>query len=450
MVRTPLWKLLFGFTAPVDRRAYVTAGVALMALKYALDALLVHQVTGAFLTPLAFFNPLLSQRLPEPTPPLLAASMAILALPFLWIGVSMSLRRAVDAGRSPWLAVLFLVPGLNYLGMLLLSVLPSRPPLQSQADPDQRGPAREFPAAMIGVALAAAIGVISVAFTALVSKSYGMSLFFLTPFAMGAGSSFVLNRARRHTVMQSLGVAMISVTMAALGMLLFALEGGICIAMAAPIAAVAASFGALIGREIAANTASRRAGAALLFLLPITSALEPSVRPSPLYEVSTSVEIDAPPEVVWQHVISFPELPAPDDLIFRIGIAYPLRARIEGSGVGAIRYCEFSTGPFVEPITRWDAPRTLSFAVSAQPPGMKEWSVYSVIHPPHLDSSIRSERGEFRLIRLEGNRTRLEGSTWYRLGLSPAPYWRLWSEPMLHDIHARVLNHVKALSESRG
>src|SRR3989442_11978283 len=31
-------------------------------------------------------------------------------LPFLWIGVAMTLRRVVDAGRSPWLALAFFVP----------------------------------------------------------------------------------------------------------------------------------------------------------------------------------------------------------------------------------------------------------------------------------------------------------------------------------------------------
>jgi len=39
--------------------------------------------------------------------------------------------------------------------------------------------------------------------------------------------------------------------------------------------------------------------------------------------------------------------------LFRLGFASPQYARIEGTGVGAIRYCVFSTGPFVEPITAW-------------------------------------------------------------------------------------------------
>ena len=50
---------------------------------------------------------------------------------------------------------------------------------------------------------------------------------------------------------------------------------------------------------------------------------------------------------------------------FKTGLAYPLRARLVGAGVGAVRHCEFTTGAFVEPITVWDAPHRLAFDVIA-------------------------------------------------------------------------------------
>ena len=55
--------------------------------------------------------------------------------------------------------------------------------------------------------------------------------------------------------------------------------------------------------------------------------------------------------------MTFQELPEPTDWLFRVGIAYPMRARIQGTGVGAVRYCEFSTGAFIEPIEVWKEPR---------------------------------------------------------------------------------------------
>lgn len=163
--------------------------------------------------------------------------------------------------------------------------------------------------------------------------------------------------------------------------------------------------------------------------------------------IDLTIEIDAPPEAVWEHVIDFPELPAPSEWYFRWGIACPQRAAIDGRGVGATRYCEFTTGTFVEPITAWQAPRRLAFDVTEQPAPMFELSPYRHVHPPHLDGYLRSNRGEFRLTALPDGRTRLEGRTWYEFDMFPQWYWTAWSDLLIHRIHERVLLHVKTLSE---
>lgn len=53
--------------------------------------------------------------------------MAFWTLPFLWIGVGLSLRRAADAGRSPWLALLFFVPYVKFLLIVWLCLQPRAP-----------------------------------------------------------------------------------------------------------------------------------------------------------------------------------------------------------------------------------------------------------------------------------------------------------------------------------
>ena len=168
----------------------------------------------------------------------------------------------------------------------------------------------------------------------------------------------------------------------------------------------------------------------------------------PLIEVMTSIVIDAPPPEVWRNVVSFSQIPEPNNLLFKSGIAYPIRARIEGTGVGAIRYCEFSTGPFVEPITHWDPPHLLEFSVEAQPPPMREMSWYPNLHPPHLDNFLRSEKGRFELIELPKGKTLLSGKTWYRHRIWPSWYWRIFSNAVIHEIHLRVLEHIKSEAES--
>jgi hypothetical protein len=151
---------------------------------------------------------------------------------------------------------------------------------------------------------------------------------------------------------------------------------------------------------------------------------------------------------VWKHVIAFPPLAEPSDLAFRVGIAYPKRAEIRGAGVGAVRYCVFSTGAFVEPITVWDPGHRLAFDVRTQPRPLEEWSPYANIAPPHLDGYFRSRRGEFRIVALAGGRTRLEGSTWYEMRLEPAAYWVLFGDALIARIHRRVLRHIKTVTES--
>ena len=146
-------------------------------------------------------------------------------------------------------------------------------------------------------------------------------------------------------------------------------------------------------------------------------------------------------------MVAFPPLDEPREWLFRTGVAYPVGAVIEGRGPGAVRRCRFSTGEFVEPITMWEPGRRLAFDVAAQPEPMRELHPWADPHPPHLDGTFESVRGEFRLDPLPGGRTRLSGTTWYRVHMGPQAYWAVWSDAILHRVHGRVLNHVKGLAE---
>src|SRR4029077_16096538 len=84
----------------------------------------------------------------------------------------------------------------------------------------------------------------------------------------------------------------------------------------------------------------QRSSPALLVIVllstPLLMGAEAAVpREAPVYKVVTSVEIGAPPETVWRNVVSFRQLPPPDDWIFHTGFAYPIRPEIRGPGVGA-------------------------------------------------------------------------------------------------------------------
>jgi hypothetical protein len=368
-------------------------------------------------------------------------------LPFAWIGVSMTIRRAVDAGWSPWVGLAFFVPIVNYGVMLVLAFVPSRrgewrrEPPPPVVDPELRLALRAVAVSvLLGAPLAAALAL---------GGRYSAALFFGVPFLAGAVAGFLANRPAPRSLSQTVLLVLLSQGVIGGLLMLFAIEGAICLFMALPFSLFVGGMGGLAGREIAMRTAvaipPRHAGLILL-ALPAAALLEPPPVPAER-EVLTTVTVAAPPESVWRHVVAFADLPPPREWLFRAGIAHPVRARIAGAGVGAVRRCEFSTGAFVEPITAWDEPRRLAFDVVAQPPTMRELSPWPVVHAPHLIRSFRAVRGEFRLTPAPGGHTQLEGRTWYTLELWPATYWRLPAEAILHAIHARVLRQVSRLAE---
>lgn len=188
---------LFSLDAPVDRRTYVRLGLALMALKYTVDAAVIYAATGVFWHPLDYLLPMLSvwdSKLGAITPGV-GLALLIWTIPFVWAGVLLSVRRAWDAGLPPWIAVAFFLPVLNYALMFMLATSPTR--VRALEPPDlvyehaRRSSRRSTIAGVLAGALAALLAVIiGVQFI----KSYGLTIFLGTPFVVGLVSGFVANR----------------------------------------------------------------------------------------------------------------------------------------------------------------------------------------------------------------------------------------------------------------
>src|ERR1700691_404487 len=311
-----------------------------------------------------------------------------------------------------------------------------------KTDDDMTSAKRAITGAVIGLIL------VSLGLLMIRTGNYGLTLFVALPVAVGAFGSWVM---RPKTAVNAAIAGMVANLIASLAFLASGFEGIICIAMALPLAI---PLGAL-GGWLAYGPARKRtfvSGTAMLAPLPLgVGRLGFDITAQPdVFQVRSSIEIAAPPERVWNHVVSFSELPPPDEWYFKAGIAYPIRARIEGTGPGAVRYCEFSTGPFVEPIKVWDEPHLLRFSVTQNPAPMNEWSPYANVMPRHLHGYLISKQGQFLLTPLPNGHTLLEGTTWYQHGLWPETYWTVWSQAVIHGIPMRVFVHIKNLSESEG
>jgi hypothetical protein len=374
-----------------------------------------------------------------------------------------TLKRLRDAALPlAWVAVFF-IPFANLAFFLIFCLLPGRVQRRTVLDvpgqPEQEQFGSWVPRSRVGSAALAILvtGIVGSAiayFGMDVLGGYGWGLFIALPFSMGFASVLFYGYHGPKTFGSSITVSLTSVLLLAMFLLALGWEGAICILMAAPLGIVLAMAGGSVAWVIQSRTSARPHAPALfsiiLLIAPGVMSVEHAANPiPPIYEVRSSIEVDAPQEVVWKQVVAFAQVPEPHELLFRIGIAYPVRAEIAGKGPGAERRCIFSTGAFVEPIQVWDEPRLLKFSVTSNPAPMQEWTPYSRIDPPHLHGFLVSQGGQFLLTPLPGGRTRLEGTTWYHHTMWPAAYWRLWSDHIIHQIHMRVLKHIKTTTEQQ-
>ncbi|HXC24351.1 MAG TPA: DUF805 domain-containing protein [Gemmatimonadaceae bacterium] len=441
---------LFTLRHRVPRAYYAKVGVTLILLKYLVDATAIYLVTGIHWTPWAYPLGALSLTNNPQFPSWLGIAMIIWTLPFLWIGVSLSVRRAADAGWSPWVGLAFFVPFLNYAVMLALCVAPSAPKDTWSAQVALPAARHQLRSAFYGVNAGVAIGLLGFALDVGALHQYDGSLFLVTPFVLGATSAFVFNRTSAETMGATMKVVVLSLLLVGGVLIGFALEGLVCLVLALPLGLVLGWMGAVLGREIALRCRSTTNLMVGCLMVPAAVMTNSIPAPEPTYLITTAVTVNAPPDVVWRHVIQFQDIQDRPGFIFRLGLAYPIRARIAGTGVGALRRCEFSTGAFIEPITTWDVPTRLAFTVIQQPPPLQELSPYQHVYAPHLHGFFRSTHGEFLLTPIAGGRTRLEGRTWYQLDVHPRGYWRFIADHIVSRIHERVLTQVAREAEEEG
>jgi hypothetical protein len=280
-------------------------------------------------------------------------------------------------------------------------------------------------------------------------REYALGLFVWLPLVLGATSTLIYGYDNPVTKRKMFGISMWTLLVFCIGLLTFAWEGLICMIMAFPIGLLFTWIGHWVGFQILKSKAGNKSATIVLLFLSVPSVMafeNAGEGKDEIRSVVTSIEINAAPEQVWKDVVAFPQLKEPTQFIFKTGIAYPINATIQGQGVGAVRHCNFSTGSFVEPITVWDEPHLLKFSVDEQPEPMKEISFYD-IHPNHLHGYWISKQGQFKLTRLANGHTMLEGTTWYVNKIKPELYWTVWSDYIVHEIHQRVLEHIKTQAE---
>lgn len=385
-------------------------------------------------------------------------TMVALSLPFIWMGIVLTLRRLRSLGLRETLVLLFFFPVVNLIFFTLLCILPAKNDSESNEESgasesssnfwDRLIPQGQLASGAMALLVTAPFGALAAYAGSSLLQNYGWGIFIALPFCQGLGATLIYSYHSPKHIYSCMIVALLSVFLLATILIFFAVEGMICLLMASPIVLALGAFGALIGYIIQRDYWQRAhmwpTFLVLILISPSLMGAERVLNPLPPFcSITSQVEVEASAERVWKGVISFREIPPPKEWLFQMGAAYPVSAELDGTGPGAIRRCVFSTGAFVEPIEVWDEPRLLKFSVSTIPPPMREWTFYREIHPAHLKDHLMVSGGQFLLTSISENRTLLEGTTWYSNRMWPASYWRLWTDYFIHRIHLRVLDHIK-------
>jgi hypothetical protein len=214
-------------------------------------------------------------------------------------------------------------------------------------------------------------------------------------------------------------------------------EGTICLIIVSPLIFGFIWIGTYLGRKLIErnNNKLNVSVIVMLFTVFITDAVSEHHYEN---EVTDQIIINAPPAKVWNNVVAFEPIKQKNTFwLFRIGMPSPMATTVTGHYKGAGRKCIFSNGyVFGEKIVTYDEGKDLTFDIIDQP------------RDPEIMNHIDILRGQF-LLKDNGNgTTTLVGNSWYKLYVFPTWYYDMWAQSITRNVHLRVMEHIKQLSEN--
>ena len=364
------------------------------------------------------------------------------SLAVAWGLAILSYRRAGQSSLGFVLASLSIIPGVQLAAVVGLVVLPTRSVITVRQESGAN-----MAHVLQGVLAGMAIIVFAVLLSAVTFGSYGWGLFVATPFFVGLTTAYLANRDVALPSGKTMPLVMLVSGLGVLALLMFALEGFMCIVLIVPLGAPVAAVGGAVGRKLADIGHQRGRPLLSVAVLPLIFFAEAAMPPSVMITTHESINIAAPPSTVWQALVSDAPIAGRPQLVALAGFAYPLRGRLLGHSVGAVRLGEFSTGTARERVTSWEPGKRLAFVVVDQPAMMDEMSPYRRVHAPHLNGYFETDATSFALERLPTGGTRLVVQATHRLRIDPALYWEPLARWAIRTNIARVLQSIKGMAE---
>ncbi|MBC7863933.1 MAG: hypothetical protein IAF38_13235 [Bacteroidia bacterium] len=213
-------------------------------------------------------------------------------------------------------------------------------------------------------------------------------------------------------------------------------EGYICLLIVTPLIWATILGGTYLGKAMFKKN-NRTINAGVFGVLMVILTIDNFLTHDYQNMVSDVMVINAPPETVFKYVAAYERIEKePDYWLFKIGMPCPVQSTVDAYEQGAGRKCIFSNGyVFDEVMTVYKPNEELTFEITHQP------------RDPEIMGHIDIQKGQF-LLKDNGNgTTTLTGNSWYKLYVFPTAYYDLWAESITRNVHLRVMEQIKILSE---
>ncbi len=155
--------------------------------------------------------------------------------------------------------------------------------------------------------------------------------------------------------------------------------------------------------------------------------------------VATSIHFQAGPQIVWDRMLSYEEVPKRPPLILRTWLPVPLRTEGDKTRIGEAVQCLYEGGELVKQITAVQPPHLLEFDVNEQHLG--------------IEGCVVAIGGSYQ-IEPSGFETEVTLTTNYYASLRPRFIWRALESFLAHRFHRHILEGMgdsmpKLLSSKR-
>ncbi|WP_428718628.1 SRPBCC family protein [Undibacterium curvum] len=273
----------------------------------------------------------------------------------------------------------------------------------------------------------------------------------VTPFCVGAIAVLLYAGSEHISLGKQAAISAVTMMLFLVAMFATLLEGLICLVLVAPVFLIASVLGGLIAGFIHNKLKVKRSSLSAFVILPLLLGPIEANLPVESSEqmVSSSIQIQAPPEVVFDQLASVRAIDPKElgfSFVHMIGLPRPLEAEMNGAGVGSVRTSRWEKGvSFQEVIQEWDRPKVLRYRFHI-PAG----SIPRDALDRHVEMGgeyFTVLDGGYELTTNQSGATELKLTTHFLNKSQLKIYGDLWGKMVLTDFHQSILGLMKNRAE---